>query len=176
MNPTNSDSGRRIRKLGAGRYGFDDLEVGDWYETGTAEVGQERIQQFAELTGDRFAVHTDDRFARELGFPARIAHGLLVISMADGLKFSSKVELDAVASLGWNLTFSAPVFAGDEIAALIRVESKRATRNPRRGVVSFAMKILNQDGQVVQRGSNLLMMRRNAGLNEKPESAGAGAT
>ena len=160
MNSADSDSGRRARRLGKGRYGFDDLAVGDWYETGTAKIGQEQIRQFAELTGDRFAVHTDDRFARELGFPARIAHGLLVVSMADGLKFNSEVELDAVASLGWNLSFAAPVFAGDEIAVLLRVESKRATRNPQRGIVTFAVKILNQDGQIVQRGSNLLMLRR----------------
>lgn len=160
MSSTDSDSGRRARRLGKGRYSFDDLEVGDWYETGTAKVGQEQIQRFVELTGDRFAVHTDDRFARSLGFPARIAHGLLVVSMADGMKFNSEVKLEAVASLGWSLSFSAPVLVGDEIAVLLRVESKRATRDPQRGIVSFAMKILNQDGQVVQRGSNLLMLRR----------------
>ena len=160
MNSTDSDSKPRARRLGRGKYSFDDLEVGDWYETGTAKVSQEQIQRFSELTGDRFAVHTEDQFARELGFPARIAHGLLVVSMADGMKFNSEVELDAVASLGWNLSFAAPVFAGDEIAVLLKVESKRATRNPQRGIVSFAMKILNQDGQVVQRGSNLLMLRR----------------
>lgn len=163
MSSTDSDSGRRVRRLGKGKYGFDDLEVGDWYETGTAKVDQEQIQRFAELTGDRFAVHTDDQFARALGFPARIAHGLLVVSMADGMKFNSEVELDAVASLGWNLSFAAPVFVGDEIAVLVKVESKRATRDPRRGIVSFAMKISNQDGQVVQRGSNLLMLRRDGG-------------
>ena len=163
MNSTDSDSGRCARRLGKGKYGFDDLKVGDWYETGTAKVGQEQIQRFAELTGDRFAVHTDDQFARALGFPARIAHGLLVVSMADGMKFNSEVELDAVASLGWNLSFAAPVFVGDEIAVLVKVESKRATRDPRRGIVSFAMKISNQDGQVVQRGSNLLMLRRDGG-------------
>ena len=118
------------------------------------------IDRFAELSGDRFAAHLDDEYARRLGFPRRIAHGLLVLSVADGLKNQSPVKLDAIASLGWDMSFRAPVLAGDEVSAEFRVDSKRATRNASRGIVSFAVELANQDGRIVQRGLNRLMMTR----------------
>lgn len=105
----------------------------------------------------------DDEYARKLGFPRRIAHGLLVLSIADGLKNQSQVKLDAIASLGWDISFRAPVLVGDEISAKFRVESKRTTRNAGRGIVSFAVELANQDGRVVQRGLNRLMMMRKNG-------------
>ena len=118
------------------------------------------IDRFAELSGDRFAAHLDDECARKLGFPRRIAHGLLILSIADGLKNQSSVKLDAVASLGWDMSFRAPVLAGDEVSAEFRVDSKRATRNAGRGIVSFAVELRTRDSEVVQRGINRLMMVR----------------
>lgn len=83
-----------------------------------------------------------------------------MLSIADGLKNQSPVKLDAVASLGWDMSFRAPVLAGDEVSAEFRVDSKRATRNASRGIVSFAVELANQDGRIVQRGLNRLMMTR----------------
>ena len=40
------------RLLAAGRYGFDSLSVGDRVETGSAEITAEKINAFADLTGD----------------------------------------------------------------------------------------------------------------------------
>ena len=49
-------------------------------------IDQERVDQFAEITGDRNWYHVDrDRAARELPDGLPIAHGLLTLSLVPGL-------------------------------------------------------------------------------------------
>jgi acyl dehydratase len=58
-----------------------DVGVSDWLE-----VSQERINQFAEATGDRQWIHIDvDRAARESPFKTTIAHGFLSLSLLSEL-------------------------------------------------------------------------------------------
>jgi len=146
------------RMLPPGLHGHSVLQIGDRIETDTARVTPEAIDHFADLSGDRFALHMDDAAARELGFPARVAHGLLVLSLIDGLKNQSPVRLDAVASLGWNIRFRSPVFAGDEVQAIFTVGSLRPARDGR-GIVVFAVEARNQRDEIVQQGTTTLMMR-----------------
>lgn len=157
MNPdTSTEPGRQ---LGAGEYGFDQLEIADWYDTAGVTVTEAHVVGFAGLSGDLFEVHTDEEFARAAGFPGRIAHGLLGLAMADGLKTRSPVRLLGIATLGWNWSFRAPLLPGDRIHARLRVASKRATRRLDRGIVTFQMHILNQRGETIQEGETQLMMR-----------------
>ena len=151
------------RSLAGGSHFFDDIEIGDSFETGSTEVTADVIRRFAALSGDNYELHLDDEVAREMGFPALIAHGILIMALADGLKFASPVQLDAIASLGWDIRFTKPVFAGDVISARISVEGKRATSRPDRGIATLAFEISNQNGETVQCGTNRLMMRRSSG-------------
>ena len=155
-------TGRTGRSLAEGSHFFDDIEIGDSFETGSTEVTAEVIRQFAKVSGDNYALHLDDEVAKEMGFPALIAHGILIMALADGLKFGSPVQLDAVASLGWDIRFTKPVFAGDVISAKVTVEGKRATSRADRGIATLAFDIRNQKGETVQSGTNRLMMRRNS--------------
>ena len=148
----------RGRALPRGRHGFGAVEVGDMVLTGDALVSAEAIDAFAALTGDRFEIHMTDAAARRHGFPARVAHGLLVLSLVDGLKNQCPAQFDAIASLGWDWTFRAPVIAGDRIHAEIRVAEKRPVSDPKRGILKLAFAARNQRGQVVQDGTNLLMV------------------
>ncbi|MCY4006575.1 MAG: MaoC family dehydratase [Rhodobacteraceae bacterium] len=147
------------RQLGPGRYFFDALAVGDWYRTGSVEITADLISKYAELSGDRYRLHLEDEAAREFGFVSRIAHGLLILGLADGLKFQSPVQLDAVASLGWDIKFTKPVFVGDRISACLTIHARRSTSQGDRGIVTLAVSVRNQDEMVVQHGFNRLMMR-----------------
>ncbi len=148
------------RKLGPGLYRFDDLAVGDWFETGGIVVTEAHIVGFAGLSGDFFDIHMDDRAAEARGFPARVAHGLLVLALIDGLKNRAEPRLDAIASLGWDWRFTAPVFAGDRISATATVEALDATRKPDRGVLRLGLVARKDGGEIVQDGATTLMMRR----------------
>jgi acyl dehydratase len=148
------------RQLAPGEYYLDDLAAGDWFGTGGIQVTESQIAGFAGIGGDFFDLHMDDAFARDLGFPGRVAHGLLVLTLVDGLKNRAPVRLAAIASLGWDWKFVAPVFIGDRIEATVRVAGTRVTSRGDRGVAHLAFTVANQDGVTVQEGTNALMMRR----------------
>ena len=146
------------RRLSPGEYGSDDLGPGDWYETAGITVTEAHVVGFAGLSGDLFDVHMDDQFAKQEGFQGRIAHGLLGLSLADGLKTRSPVRLLGVATLNWNWSFRAPLLIGDRIFVRITIASKRPTKREDRGIVTLAMKILKQTGEIVQEGESMLLM------------------
>ena len=55
--------------LPAGLHGHASLNPGDRIETAAVVVTGAMIDRFADLTGDRFALHLNDDVARTLGFP-----------------------------------------------------------------------------------------------------------
>jgi 3-hydroxybutyryl-CoA dehydratase len=143
-----------------GIYWYEDLDVGMAYRTPGIMVTEAHVVGFAGLVGDFFPLHMDDEFARELGFEGRVAHGLLGLSMTDGLKNRSEVIIKSLASLGWNWRFVAPIFVGDRIEAQVVVGDKRETKKPDRGIVFLDCTVHNQDGEIVQQGQHQLMVRR----------------
>jgi acyl dehydratase len=103
----------------------DELGVSDWHE-----VSQDRIDRFAEITGDRQWIHVDpDRARREGPFGGTIAHGALTLSLC--VTFLSEiVQVDGVGfvvNAGFDrVRFQAPVRAGDRLRGAVRLlESRR---------------------------------------------------
>ena len=146
--------------LPPGLHDFDAAQISDRIETGSVVVTATAIAAFAALTGDRFEIHLSDAGAQRHGFARQVAHGLLVLSLVDGLKNQCPAQFKALASLGWDWTFRKPVFAGDVIRAVLVVEGKCPTGNPARGVLTIGIQVLNQPGEVVQQGQNRLMAYR----------------
>lgn len=143
-----------------GHYGFDDLAVGDRIETGRVQVTAALIEGFARLTGDQFEIFMSAAAARVHGFRGQVAHGLLVLSLVDGLKNQALAQFRAKASLGWNWQFQAPVLAGDTIRATLTVRAKTPVSRQDRGIVAIEIDVTNQAGEVVQAGRNELMLYR----------------
>lgn len=154
------DAGRPAgRTLQAGKYWYEDLAVGDHFTTAGVTVTEAHVVGFAGLAGDLFDVHMDEEFARSQGFPGRIAHGLLGLALADGLKTRCPVRLMGVATLAWTWSFRAPILIGDRICAAIRIEDRRLTRRGDRGILKLGMQVLKQDQSVVQEGYSDLLVR-----------------
>ena len=147
-----------VRALGPGRYGLGQLRPGDRIEAGHRQVTAGLIDAFAEMSGDRFEIHMSAEAARRHGFDDRVAHGLLVLSLVDGLKNQAPAQFDAVASLGWDWRFAAPVLAGDTIQVVITVEALRPTSDGKRGIATLTFAVTNQRGETVQQGQNKLMI------------------
>jgi acyl dehydratase len=142
---------------------YEQVEPGLVYETGGITVTEGHITGFAGLTGDFFDIHMDDDYARALGYPGRVAHGLLGLALCDGLKNRAAVRFAAIVSLGWRWSFTGPILVGDRIAAQVTVLSKRPTKNPARGIVTLGFELRNQKGEVVQKGENDLMVHTLSG-------------
>jgi acyl dehydratase len=139
---------------------YEDIEVGLDYDTPGITVAEHHVLGFAGLTGDFYDLHVDDDYARSIGYPGRVAHGLLGLALADGLKNRASVRLAAIVSLGWRWKFTGPILIGDRIAARIRVVAKRETRKPDRGIVTIEVTLTNQRGETVQQGENDMMVWR----------------
>jgi len=135
-----------------------DIRTGDIVETPGLVVTESHIVAFAGLSGDFFELHMDDDFAREHGFKARVAHGLLGLALVDGLKNRAETRFAAIASLEWQYRFVAPIYAGDRIHAQIEVLDTRTTSDGQRGVVRLGIRVLNQHGVRVQEGVNTLLV------------------
>src|SRR3546814_11504045 len=98
----------------------------------------------------------DDQFAPSVGFPRRVAHGLLCLSLVDGLKNRSEILFDAVASLEWHYKFKKAVFPGERLMASIRVIEARTPTNLLRGIVRLYLEVVNQNGEVVNIGEKVM--------------------
>ena len=92
------------------------------------EVTQELINQFAELSGDNYWIHTDPVKAKaESPFGTTIAHGMLVQSLVNRLKMPMDFEVTGfnnIVNYGSDrLRFATPVPAGCRIHARYRIKS-----------------------------------------------------
>jgi acyl dehydratase len=98
--------------------------------TGWLRVTQERISQFAEATGDRQWIHIDpERAQRESPYGATIAHGFLTLSlMSQFMREAMQLPASVKRTINYGLNrvrFPAPVRAGENIRARIRLQSCR---------------------------------------------------
>ncbi len=140
---------------------FDEIEIGETHETPAVTVTEWHVMSFAAISMDFFELHTSAEYARSTQFGRRVAHGLLGLAMADGLKHRSAFQVEAIASLHWSWDFTGPIFLGDTIRARLQVTDKTVSRSkPDRGVVTVRFEVLNQDDELVQRGENKMMVRR----------------
>jgi 3-hydroxybutyryl-CoA dehydratase len=138
---------------------LEDIEPGQSSVSARRTVTEADIVSFCGLSGDFNPLHIDDRFIREhTPFRERIAHGLLVLSIASGLR-TDMDDWHTIAYLEEQRRFVAPVYAGDTIEARWRVEDVRRSRSrPDTGVVTLAVDVVNQDGETVQTGRDVLLV------------------
>ncbi|MYF88176.1 MAG: MaoC family dehydratase [Boseongicola sp. SB0676_bin_33] len=149
-----------MRHLPPGCHGAATLSCGDRIDCGSMTVTAEMIDAFAGMTGDRFEIHMTNEAARRHGFDARVAHGLLVLSLIDGLKNRAPAQLRARASLNWDWSFHRPVLAGDRIAVTITIAAIERARQEDQAVLALDFDVTNQHGERVQSGTNRLLAYR----------------
>jgi len=53
--------------------------------TNTVEFTRDQIRAYAEASGDHNPIHLDDEFARQVGLPGVIAHGMLQMGLMANL-------------------------------------------------------------------------------------------
>jgi acyl dehydratase len=151
------------RMTAARRY-FEDIQVGEAYESPGRTVTETDIVLFAGLSGDYNVLHTDAEFMKKSIFGERIAHGLLGLSIQAGLFTRATQAYATLALAGLRWKFKGPIKIGDTIRLRATVTAKKETEEADRGLVTLQRTVLNQRDEVVQEGeTELLVERRSAG-------------
>lgn len=90
-----------------------ELGVSDWLL-----MTQERVDQFAEATGDHQWIHVDPMRAKDGPFGACIAHGYLSLALAGSYFLERILQVDCLMGVNYGsdrLRFPAPVRVGSRI-------------------------------------------------------------
>ena len=144
------------RKLSrpAGLY-FDEFAIGDQVESVGRTITETDVVNFAALSGDWNLIHTDAEYSANHGpFDERVAHGLLILSIASGQAMRlGFMEETVMAFRGLNWKFANPVFIGDTVRIRVTVQETKAMRRVGGGLVTFKIEVLNQKDEVCQRGT-----------------------
>ncbi len=142
---------------------FDEFEIGERTDSPGRTITEADVVAFAGLSGDWNPLHTDEEFAKRTPFRRRIAHGMLVNSIASGLGNQTGLfDGTTLALLEMVIRYRDPVLFGDTIHLELTVAEKRETTSPRRGVVVFDTTVRNQRGEAVVEGQWLVLMKRRA--------------
>jgi acyl dehydratase len=100
---------------------FQDVKVGDEIPPLAKVVKREDVKAYADASGDQNPLHQDDNFARSVGFPGIIAHGMF--SMAHLAKALTDWVGDPGALKRMKVQFRAVVFMDETLVAKGRIEA-----------------------------------------------------
>ena len=140
---------------------FEEFEEDAEYVSRSRTVTEADVVNFAGVSGDYNPLHTDAEFMKSSPFGERIAHGMLVASMATGLSSQRGwFEGTTIALLEVSFRFQAPVKFGDTLHLVLKVKDKCETGKPDRGVLVVAANMVNQRDEVVVEGQWTAMMKR----------------
>ncbi len=133
---------------------FEEFQIGDSAESVGRTITETDVVNFAGISGDYNLIHTDAEYTKGHMFGQRVAHGLLVLSIASGLAVRlGFMEGTVLAFRGLAWRFAEPVFIGETIRLRATVEATKAIPRLGGGYVTFKMEVLNQKDKVVNRGT-----------------------
>jgi 3-hydroxybutyryl-CoA dehydratase len=139
---------------------FDDIPLGEEYESPGRTVTESDIVLFAGLSGDYNVLHTDAEFMKQTIFGERIAHGLLCLAIQSGLFNRATTEYATLGLGGLRWKFKAPVKIGDTIRLKAKVTAKKDLAKNDRGLVTLERTIVNQRDEVVQQGETDVIVEK----------------
>lgn len=137
---------------------FEDVEIGSVWPGPTQTITESHFRDFAGMTGDFHPIHLDEEYASESAFGERVAHGMLVASLAvvGATSISRHLEESMVAFLGQSADFREPVLIGDTVTPTLEVAGKEPRDGT--GVVTFRSEVRNQDDEVVLEGELRILL------------------
>jgi acyl dehydratase len=140
---------------------FDDLKIGDTFQTATHSLAAEQIKAFAQQF-DPQPFHLDEAAARESMFGGLAASGWHTAAITMRLLVSSGPPLaNGIVGAGGEIEWKAPTRPGDVLQVHSEVVALTPSRSrPDRGLVVLRSNTLNQRSEVVQILTAKLMVAR----------------
>jgi alkylation response protein AidB-like acyl-CoA dehydrogenase/acyl dehydratase/putative sterol carrier protein len=123
-----------------------EIKIGETAQ-GSMKVTEEHIDLYAKMSGDFNPLHMDEEYAATTMFGRRIAHGPIggaLVAQVIGTQFPG------LGTLAYNMkvNFTAPVYPGDEITAIVKASEKISKKN----LLRLSFRVINQNGIEVMNG------------------------
>jgi len=144
---------------------FEELEIGETVTTEKHTVTLQNIEDFAELSGDKFYAHMDENSLEGTIFTERVAHGYYIMSKAAGL-FVDPPKGPVLLNYGIDeCRFTKPVYPGMTIGVKFTVkekidQEKRDDEDIAKGIVKFMVDVYDDEGETVMLATILTMVRK----------------
>lgn len=127
-------------------------EFGAWSEP--VEITQALVNQFADLTGDDYWIHTDvERAKTESPFGTTIAHGFLTLVLLPKMRGTPVYEVTGYGNIlnygSDKLRFTGPVPVGSSLHSRSRVKEVSATPKGTKMVLEQHVHVVGQDARPV---------------------------
>ncbi|MFI0356208.1 MaoC family dehydratase [Actinomadura sp. 9N407] len=101
---------------------YADVEVGTEIPVRSFPIDRADLVKYAGASGDFNPIHWRERFAKSVGLPDVIAHGMF--TMAEGGRFVTDWVGDPGAVVDYGVRFSSPVVVPDEGGATLEISGK----------------------------------------------------
>jgi acyl dehydratase len=133
---------------------FEEFEMGLQVKTAGRTITEADVINFAGVSGDYNQIHTDSEYSKETPAGARIAHGLLIMSIASGLVVLTGMMEGTVLVFREikNWKFIKPVYFNDTIHVEVNVVSLKPYRRLGGGLVETELDVKNQNDETVMKG------------------------
>jgi acyl dehydratase len=119
------------------------VAVGDEMTPLARTVTQDQINAYADASGDHNPIHVDSDFARSVGLPGTIAHGLLDMGILTEAVARWAGGFEQVASVACR--FSKPLLPGETVTCTGRV----VTVDESNGIATLELEAVSSSGQRV---------------------------
>lgn len=129
----------------------DEIAAAAGQELGVSEwvaITQDRIDMFADATGDRQWIHVDPERAADGPFGATIAHGYLTLSMLPFLGAQVFAFAGDVARVNYGLNkvrFVAPVLVGSKVRSRVELLTVEEIDKGQRATLQHTVEIKGSD-------------------------------
>lgn len=141
---------------------FDDFIIGEDIFSASRTITEADVVNFAGLSGDFNPLHTNEEFMKNSAFGGRIAHGALVSAISSGQVNQLGIfEGTTIAVAQVTTRYTGAVRFGDTVNTVIKCVDKKESKKPDRGVATFQITVLNQQGQAVQEAEWVIILSRN---------------
>ncbi|MBC3191024.1 hypothetical protein H7X46_08110 [Pseudonocardia sp. C8] len=148
---------------------FEDFAVGQVFTGPPRTFGPDVVAAFAEISGDRAALHTEHGHTPD-GRP--LVHGPLGEAGFFGWHHELGLSEHVEAALDTRWEYLAPIHVGDTVTYEMTVVRARRTSALRNGVVGRSVVVRNQDGAVVQRGRTSALVTARAAVDDHADRVG----
>ena len=144
---------------------FEEIEIGDTVITDKHLVTLDNIEEFAELSGDKFYAHMDENSLEGTIFTERVAHGYYIMSRAAGL-FVEPEKGPVLLNYGIDeCRFTKPVYPGMTIGVRFTVkekisQEKRDEDDIAKGIVKFLVDVYDDENETVMIATILTMIKK----------------